>query len=70
MQWEDFILGDVVSIDHHQYTTRRSTIVAALVKEKLKGINKLGNFLQDVFNNIHPKLLFWDELVNAKRRMK
>lgn len=52
-----------MSIDHRQYTTRRSAIVAALV-EKLKGINQTGNFLQDVFNNVHPRLLFWDEVDN------
>ena len=52
-----------MSIDHRQYTTRRAAIVAALV-EKLKGINQTGNFLQDVFNNVHPRLLFWDEVDN------
>lgn len=43
------------------YTTRRTAIVNALV-EKLKGINQNGDFLQDVFDNVHPRLKFWDEV--------
>ena len=43
------------------YTTRRSAIVDALVV-KLKEINQTGDFLTDVFDNVHPRLKFWDEV--------
>lgn len=43
------------------YTTRRSAIVASLVTE-LKKINQTGNFLTDVYDNVHPRLKFWDEV--------
>ena len=43
------------------YTTRRSAIVDALVV-KLKQINQTGDFLSDVFDNVHPRLKFWDEV--------
>ena len=43
------------------YTTRRSSIVDAMVRE-LKKINGNGAFLTDVFNNVHPRLKFWDEI--------
>lgn len=43
------------------YTTRRSSIVDALV-DKLKQINQTGDFLTDVFDNVHPRLKFWDEV--------
>ena len=36
-----------------QYTTRRSAILEALVVE-LKKINQTGDFLTDVFDNVHP----------------
>ena len=44
-----------------QYTTRRSAILEALVVE-LKKINQTGDFLTDVFDNVHPRLKFWDEV--------
>lgn len=43
------------------YTTRRASIVTALV-DKLKGINQTGGFLTDVYDNVHPRLKFWDEV--------
>ena len=43
------------------HTTRRSSIVDALVRE-LKKINGSADFLTDVFNNVHPRLKFWDEI--------
>ena len=43
------------------YTTRRQSIVNALV-DKLKEINGSGEFLTDVQENVHPRLLFWDEV--------
>lgn len=43
------------------YTSRRQSIVNALVTE-LKKINGLGNFLTNVFENVSPRLKFWDEV--------
>lgn len=43
------------------YTNRRSSIVSALV-DKLKLIDGTGNFLQDVSDNVSPRLKFWDEV--------
>jgi hypothetical protein len=43
------------------YTTRRTAIVDALV-EKLKGIDGTGTYLTNLWNNVHPRLKFWDEI--------
>lgn len=43
------------------YTSRRSLIVEALVA-KLKEIDATGAFNTDLGNNVHPRLLFWDEV--------
>lgn len=43
------------------YSTKRSSIVAAIV-EKLKDINGTGQFLTDVNENVSPRLKFWDEV--------
>lgn len=43
------------------YTTRRQSIVNALV-EKLKLIDGTGDFLTNIYSNVHPKLKFWDEV--------
>ena len=43
------------------YTTRRQAIVNALV-DKLKEINGNGEYLTNLFNNVHPRLKFWDEI--------
>ena len=43
------------------YTTRRQAIVNALV-DNLKGINGNGEYLTNLFNNVHPRLKFWDEI--------
>ena len=50
-----------MSITARTYTTRRAAIVDALVTE-LKKINQTGNFLSDVYDNVHPRLKFWDEV--------
>ena len=50
-----------MSINHRLYTTRRSAIVDSLVT-KLKTINGTGNFLSDVYDEVHPRLKFWDEV--------
>jgi hypothetical protein len=44
-----------------EYTTRRSSIVEALVRE-LKKIDGSGDFLINLFENVHPRLKFWDEV--------
>lgn len=43
------------------YATRRQAIVNALV-DNLKGINGNGEYLTNLFNNVHPRLKFWDEI--------
>ena len=43
------------------YTSRRQSIVNALVA-KLKTIDGTGNFLTNVYNNVSPRLKFWDEV--------
>jgi hypothetical protein len=43
------------------YTTRRQSIVNALV-EKLKEINGGGAFQSNIFGNVSPRLKFWDEV--------
>ena len=45
------------------YTSRRANIIAALT-DKLKNINGAGQFLTDLQNNVHPRLKFWDEVVD------
>lgn len=43
------------------YTTRRLSIVESLVV-KLKEIDGTGNYLTNVYQNVHPRLKFWDEV--------
>ena len=43
------------------YSTRRLGIVRALT-EKLKEIDGNGDFNSNVYGNVHPKLMFWDEV--------
>lgn len=43
------------------YSSRRSLIVNALV-EKLKLINGSESYNTNLGNNVHPRLLFWDEV--------
>lgn len=43
------------------YTSRRQVIVDALVA-KLKEINGSGDFLSNVYENVSPRLRFWDEV--------
>lgn len=43
------------------YTSRRTSIVQALV-DKLKLINGEGYFLSNVYENVSPRLKFWDEV--------
>ena len=45
------------------YTTRRAGIVDALVK-KLKGIDGTGEFHMNLYENVEPRLLFWDEVTD------
>jgi hypothetical protein len=43
------------------YTTRRLSIVNALVT-KLKDIDGTGNFSANLYDNVSPRLKFWDEV--------
>lgn len=43
------------------YTTRRISILNALV-DKLKEIDGTGQYLSNVWNNVYPRLKFWDEV--------
>jgi hypothetical protein len=43
------------------YTSRRQSIVNALVTV-FQGINGSGDFLSNVYNNVSPRLKFWDEV--------
>jgi hypothetical protein len=43
------------------YTSRRQTIVQAIT-DTLKCIDGTGEFLTNLNNNVHPRLLFWDEI--------
>lgn len=43
------------------YTTRRLSIVEALVA-KLKGIDGTNNYRTNLFQNVSPRLKFWDEV--------
>ena len=45
------------------YATRRSSIVKALA-EKLKIINGTGAFHTNLYDNVEPRLLFWDEVTD------
>lgn len=47
--------------NERNYTSRRQSIVSALVT-KLKLINGTGSYLTNVYNNVHPRLKFWDEV--------
>jgi hypothetical protein len=44
------------------YTSKRASILIALA-EKLKEINGTADYWSDVGQNVHPRLLFWDEVV-------
>ena len=48
---------------NRSYATRRSGIVKALV-DKLKTIDGTGEFLTNVYDNVEPRLLFWDEVTD------
>ena len=43
------------------YTTRRLAIVEAIV-EKLKDIDGTGQYVTNLFNQVSPRLKFWDEV--------
>lgn len=48
-------------MDDRLYTTRRQSIINSLVTA-LKGIDGSGDYLSNVFNNVTPRLKFWDEV--------
>lgn len=43
------------------YISQRSAIVNALA-EKMKEIDGTGDYSVDLAGNVHPKMLFWDEI--------
>jgi len=43
------------------YSTKRNYIVEAIA-EKLKDIDGTGEFLTNLYQNVSPRLLFWDEV--------
>ncbi len=45
------------------YATKRNSIVSAL-SSKLKSIDGTGDFLTNVFENVEPRLSFWDEVTD------
>ena len=45
------------------YTTRRSGILQALAN-KLKVIDGTGEYATNLFENVSPRLLFWDEVTD------
>ncbi len=45
------------------YTTRRSGILQALAN-KLKAIDGTGEYATNLFENVSPRLLFWDEVTD------
>jgi len=47
--------------DNRIYTSRRMAIVESLVAV-LKGINGNYPYRSNVYDNVHPRLLFWDEV--------
>ena len=49
-------------MDERQFTSKRANILVALA-DILKQINGTGPFWSDVGDNVHPKLLFWDEVI-------
>ena len=46
-----------------QYSTRRLSLVESLVDE-FKKIDGTGDFRVNLYKNVHPRLLFWDEVVD------
>ena len=44
-----------------QYTSRRSSIVKAMA-ELFKQIDGTGDFRVNLYDNVQPRLLFWDEV--------
>ena len=43
------------------YSTKRNYIVSAMA-EKLKEIDGTGEYLTNLYQNVSPRLLFWDEV--------
>jgi hypothetical protein len=44
-----------------EYTSRRQAIAVAIA-DALKGIDGTGSFRSNVFENVEPRLRFWDEV--------
>jgi len=48
-------------VDERKYSSKRQSIVSALVSE-LNKIDGSGSFMTDMGTNVHPTLKFWDEI--------
>lgn len=48
-------------MNERKYVSQRASILNALA-EKFNQIDGTGDYLTDIANNAHPKLLFWDEI--------
>lgn len=48
-------------MDERKYTSKRFSILTALA-EKLKTINGTGEYKSNVWDNVEPKLAYWDEI--------
>ena len=48
-------------MSERNYTTRRLAIVEALTQE-LKNIDGTGEYVSNLYDNVHPRLKFWDEV--------
>ena len=46
-----------------QYTSKRYSILKALAAQ-LNQIDGSGDYRSNVWNNVHPQMLFWDEVEN------
>ena len=52
-----------MSTGNRSYTTSRSGIITA-ISDLLKTINGTGEFLTNLYDNVEPRLLFWDEVTD------
>lgn len=50
-----------MAVESRQYSSRRQSIVNALV-DKLKEIDGSGEYLSNVYENVLPRMKFWDEV--------
>lgn len=49
-------------MDERRYTSKRFSILKALSDEIKTKLNGTGGFLTNLYDNVHPRMLFWDEV--------